>query len=239
MKIVASIDLMGGEAVQLVNGDPAQLKVRDGNVLELAEKFSSLGVINVIDLDAALGQGNNRLLIQQLAARYRINVGGGIRTVEDAQSTVEAGAEKVILGTPLYSETGIDKEFIQKLEQTVGAEKLVFAVDCKGRVVCSRGWRESTGLNIFDLVEELGSSCSELLFTSVNQEGTMKGPDLASIEQLVAVSPVPILAAGGIGSMKDIKAVRSLGASVVLGMCLYTGRVSVDALQKLLTNEQR
>lgn len=216
--IFTSIDLMNGKAVQLIQGKKKVLEL--DNPLELAEKFSKLGPINVIDLDAAFGNGENIELVKKLCKVAKCRVGGGIRSLEKAKILLKAGAEKIIIGTKAT------KEFLSGLPR----EKLIVAIDSKKGKVVNKGWKEATEKTPFDIVEELQDYCSEFLYTYVDKEGMMQGTDFDTIKKLKKRTSNKITAAGGISSIAEIKKLEKLGVSSVLGMALYTGKIKFEDL---------
>src|SRR3989338_5002142 len=168
--IIPSIDLMGGKAVQLRQGKDKVLE-RD-NVLELAAEFSKYGEIAVIDLDAALGSGNNLELIKKICKIADCRVGGGIRTIEKANEMLQAGAKKVIIGTKATP------KFLAQLPK----DRVIAAIDAKEGVVVNKGWTAKTSRTPKDLIKELEPYCCEFLFTDVDREGLMKGIDFGKIK---------------------------------------------------------
>ena len=167
--IIPCIDLMGGKVVQLIQGREKFLELPDP--LAVLKKFAAYPLIQVIDLDGALSRGDHSEIIRQLCGRKPCRVGGGIRTVEKAQSTVEAGALKVIVGSSAFTPEGINTEFLAALLAAVPREKLMIAVDCLGDHVAIRGWRETLPLTSAQALAQLESYCSEFLCTYIDAEG--------------------------------------------------------------------
>ncbi len=223
--IYCSIDLMDGKAVQLVQGNPENKKLEVANVYALAEKFSKIGPINVIDLDAALGRGDNLDLICVLAQKYRIRVGGGIRTIERAKAYIDAGAEKIIIGSK-----ALDLEFLKDLVSFVPKEKIIIAVDSYKDEIVIQGWKEKTKLKTEEMISILEPYGSEFLYTQVEKEGLMKGPDFDRLKKLRPLTKLPFTAAGGISSIQDIEALEKENIGSVLGMALYTGKIDFNEL---------
>ena len=218
--IYPSIDLMKGKAVQLVQGRPDCKKLEIDDVLSLALKLSKIGSINVIDLDAALDQGSNQELIKMLAKDYRIRVGGGIRNLELAQEYIIAGAEKIIIGSQAF-----DFAFLEELKSLVGADKIIIALDSFGDEIVIRGWTQKTTIKTEEMVSRWEPYCSEFLYTQVEKEGLMKGPDFERIKRLRKLTSHTLTAAGGISNMEEIAALEKLQINSVLGMALYTGKI--------------
>jgi phosphoribosylformimino-5-aminoimidazole carboxamide ribotide isomerase len=226
--IIPCIDLQGGKAVQLVRGRRRALAVDD--VLGLLEKFRDYPILHVIDLDAAMRKGSNDQWIKLLCrrAKVKVRVGGGIRTVARAQKLLSWGAEKVIIGSAAFRNGSVDRDFLKTMTSRVGRRRVMIALDTeKGRIVV-RGWRERLTLKPTDVIPELEPFCSEFLSTFVDNEGTMKGTDLRWFRRLRAATSLPITAAGGIRSMREVKALEKAGMNAAVGMAIYTGKLAGD-----------
>jgi len=217
--LIPCIDLMGGKVVQLVQGRERFLELPDP--LAVLEKFASYPQIQVIDLDGALGRGDHSEIISQLCQRKPCRVGGGIRTVEKALRTVQAGAYKVIVGSSAFTSVGINTEFLRTLLAAVPREKLMMAVDCLGDRVAIRGWRETLPLTSAQALAQLEPYCSEFLCTYIDAEGRLQGTNLAWFRSLRAVTQLPITAAGGITTDEEISALEEIGINAALGMAIY------------------
>src|SRR3989344_5208400 len=221
--IIPSIDLMGGKAVQLRQGRDKTLERKD--VLDLALKFRRYGEIAVIDLDAALGTGDNLELIKQICKIADCRVGGGIRTLEKANEILQAGAKKIIIGTKAAP------KFLKQLQK----ERIIVAIDAKDGYVVNNGWRNKTCKTPKELIRQLEPFCSEFLFTDVNKEGLMKGIDFSKIKRLRESAKNPLTVAGGITYLSEIKWLENLGINSQLGMSLYTGKIRLtDAFASIL-----
>jgi len=224
--IIPCIDLQGGKAVQLVRGRRRALAVDD--VLGLLEKFRDYPILHVIDLDAAMRKGSNGQWIKVLCrrAKMKVRVGGGIRTVARAQTLLSWGAEKVIIGSAAFTNGSVNRDFLKAMASHLGRKRVVIALDTeKGRIVV-RGWRERLRLKPSDVILELEPFCSEFLSTFVDNEGTMKGTDLRWFRKLRAATSLPITAAGGIRSMREVKALEKAGMNAAVGMAIYTGKLA-------------
>lgn len=219
-----AIDLMNGKAVQLVGGKEKALERE--NVLALAEEFSLYGSIHLIDLDAALGRGNNEELVKEIIGKYNARVGGGVRSIEYAKKLVLWGAEKVIIGT------AASKEFLKELCAEIGRERIIVAVDAVKGKVAVEGWEKKTSKSPFELVKELESYCSEFLYTCVEKEGRMQGIDWGSVKKLQKSTDNKVTVAGGLSSLEEVKELEKLGMNSVIGMSLYTGKI--DLMEFLL-----
>lgn len=226
--IVPSIDIQGGQTVQLVGGEA--LAIEAGDPRPLADRFGRLGEIAVIDLDAARGEGNNADLIRDLLSRARCRVGGGIRTVEQAIAWLDAGAAKVILGTAARP------EILRQLPR----ERVIAALDAIDGEVVVEGWRTRTGASITDRMAELAPYVGGFLVTFVEREGRLGGTAMERVEALTAAAGgVPVTIAGGVTTAQEVAELDRLGCDAQVGMALYTGRLSLaDAFSAPLTSDR-
>jgi phosphoribosylformimino-5-aminoimidazole carboxamide ribotide isomerase len=221
--LIPSIDLMGGKVVQLVQGAKKALEYESFE--PWVARFSKYPLVQLIDLDAAMRQGDNRELVRQIASRLPCQVGGGIRTVADAQHLLECGARTVILGSSLVRDGKADTQFAQELASAVGIEKLVFAVDSKGGKVTVAGWKQATSITAIELMRALEHYCGAFLYTHVDTEGMLKGIPLDVIRDLRAATSRHLIAAGGISTREEIDALDAMGVDSVVGMAIYTGKI--------------
>ncbi len=226
--IIPCIDLMGGKVVQLIQG---RTKALEGDApLAMLERFAAFPEIQVIDLDAAMGNGSNDEIVRQLAAKAVTRVGGGVRTVERAQTLVEAGALKVIVGTAAFRSDGINEDLLSALAEAAGREKLVLALDSKGGRIVVKGWQEATQLKAEDVIRQLEPFCGGFLCTYVDKEGMMQGTDLDWFRRLRQATSHEITAAGGVTTLDEVRELTRLGIHAALGMAIYTGRLSLAEL---------
>lgn len=227
--IIPCIDLMGGKVVQLRQG---REKALEGDPpLQMLEKFAAFPQIQVIDLDAAMGQGSNDNIVRDLAARAVTRVGGGIRTVERARALLEAGAYRIIVGTAAFTAEGVNRAFLEALP----AERVIVALDSKGGRIVVKGWREATRFSAPEMLAHLEPYCSGFLCTYVDKEGMLQGTDLDWFRRLRAATKFEITAAGGITTWEEIRALSEMGIHAALGMAVYTGRLSLEELAKINT----
>lgn len=226
--IIPCIDLMDGKVVQLVQG---REKALEGDAPEeMLRKFAAFPQIQVIDLDAAMGRGANDGLVEMLAAKAQTRVGGGVRTVERAQTLLRQGAFRVIVGTSAFKGDGPNHAFLEELAATVGRDRLVLALDSKGGRIVVKGWQEATSLKAEDVIRQLEPYCEGFLCTYVDKEGMMQGTDLDWFRRLRAATSHEITAAGGITTLEDIEALREMKIHAALGMAIYTGRLDLARL---------
>lgn len=224
--IIPCIDLQGGKAVQLVRGRRRALAVDD--VLGLLERFRGYPIVHVIDLDAAMRKGSNANWIKRLCRRANgeIRVGGGIRTVARAAAILSWGAAKVIIGSAAFENEKVNREFLGELRRRIGRKRIIVALDTEGGRIVVRGWRERLELRPEEVIPPLEPFCSGFLSTFVDHEGSMKGTDLSWFRKLRRVTPLPITAAGGIRSMREVRALEKIGMDAAIGMALYTGKLA-------------
>ncbi len=226
--IVPCIDLMGGKVVQLVQGREKALE--GGSSQEMIDRFSAFPQIQVIDLDAAIGNGANTELVEYIAGRATTRVGGGVRTVEKAAELMKLGVSKVIVGTAAFNATGANHPFLEKLIATVPKEQILIALDSKDGKIVVKGWREATTFTAEEVIEQMEPYCGGFLCTYVDKEGMMQGTDLDWFRRLRAATGHEITAAGGITTLEDIEALDEIHVDAALGMAIYTGKLDLAEL---------
>lgn len=231
--IIPCIDLQGRKVVQLVQGRDKALE--GGSPQEMLDKFAAFPVIQVIDLDAAIGTGANEDIVEWIAARARIRVGGGVRTPEKACRLVDLGVEKVIVGTAAFGPKGPNVDFLKDLNASVTPEKILLALDSKNGRIVVKGWRESTDYTAEDVIRQLEPYCGGFLCTYVDKEGMMQGTDLEWFRRLRAGTTHEITAAGGITTLDDIRALEQMQIHSALGMAIYTGRLNLKDLEPFVS----
>ena len=223
--LIPSIDLMGGKIVQLAQGEEKKLEFSDFDYW--IERFSKYPLVQLIDLDAARGTGNNRALMQPILRRLNCQVGGGIRSLEAAQTLLQAGAGKVILGSALLKPDGIDLQHAQKLAAALGTAPLVFAIDSRNGRVAVNGWRQQTSVDPCDMVRALEPFCETFLYTNIETEGLMGGMPLEPVQALRKSTTRHLVVAGGITTQREIDALHAMGIDAVVGMAVYSGKIPV------------
>ncbi|MEO5721480.1 MAG: HisA/HisF-related TIM barrel protein [Chthoniobacterales bacterium] len=226
--IIPCIDLMGGAVVQLVQG---REKALEGESIDaMLEKFAAFPVVQVIDLDAAIGTGENEAAVERIAARRRVRVGGGIRSVTKARRLLECGAEQVIIGTAAFRGDGLSQEFLRELGGAIPREAITIALDsCAGRIVV-KGWRESLNVSAAEILREAEPFCGGFLCTYVDKEGMMEGTDLDWFRSLRALTANELTAAGGVTTYEEVAALLAMDVNAALGMAIYTGRLDLARL---------
>ena len=219
--LIPSIDLMNGKIVQLVQGSRKALEF--DNFQEWIDRFAKYPLVQVIDLDAAMGRGDNRNLVRDLALQLPCQVGGGIRSVEAARAMLNLGARRVIVGSSLIREGEIDVSFASDVAARLGKEKLVFAVDSRGGYVAIKGWQEPTRIKTIAMMESLEPFCGAFLYTHIDTEGLLTGIPLDVVRDLRGATSCQLIAAGGIRSEHEVAILGTMGVDAVVGMAIYTG----------------
>ncbi len=222
---------MGGKIVQLVQGETLKLSFDDFDYW--IERFQKYPLVQLIDLDAAMRQGDNRALIEMVCKRLPVQVGGGLRTAEDGQRFLDAGAKRVIFGSSLFGVQTEEEpkrrhklirlEFAESLKKALGEEALCFSVDTKGGNVAVRGWKESVALTPEEAVTWLEDSCASFLYTHVDTEGMMTGFPIDVAAILRACTARQLIVAGGIKSRQEVDDLDAMGVDAVAGMAVYSG----------------
>lgn len=230
--IIPCIDLMGGKVVQLVQGREKALE--GGSADEMLARFAAFPCIQLIDLDAAIGSGENEQLVAYIAGKARTRIGGGVRSSDKAKRLLDVGASKVIVGTAAFTATGPAYAFLDSLIGAIDRSSIVIALDSLGGKVVVKGWRESTELAAEEVIRQLEPYCSGFLCTYVDKEGMMQGTDLDWFRRLRAATSHEITAAGGITTYEDVEALEAIGVHSALGMAIYTGRLDLTRLAQYL-----
>lgn len=223
--IIPCIDLMGGKVVQLVQGRERALE--GGTPLEMLRRFAAFPQIQVIDLDAAMGQGSNGDLVELIASQAVARVGGGVRSPERARVLIQQGAYRVIAGTAAFN-----RELLSEIADAVTPGRLIIALDSRGGKVVVKGWQEATESTAEEMIPHLEPYCSGFLCTYVDKEGMLQGTDLDWFRRLRAATQHEITAAGGITTIEEIRELARLKIHAALGMAIYTGRLSLEELAR-------
>lgn len=227
--LIPSIDLKGGQVVQLIQGERPAIATDD---LDLwISRFKGFPRVQLIDLDAAMRTGTNDKLLRRVASVLPCRVGGGIRTIDRACEVLEYGAEAVIIGSSLFLEGRPNIDFANTLASTIGKRRIIAAVDSKGGRVVVKGWTEATSLTAVDAVQALEPFCEEFLYTHVDKEGLMEGTDLDAIMAVKQATSRRVTAAGGITTQTEIDRLNEEGIDAVVGMAIYTGRLDIEPPQ--------
>jgi phosphoribosylformimino-5-aminoimidazole carboxamide ribotide isomerase len=231
--LIPSIDLMNGRIVQLVQGEKLKLAFDDFDYW--IDRFAEYPLVQLIDLDAAMQQGNNRALIESIAKRLPCQVGGGLKTAADGKALLDAGAKRVIYGSSLFTPAEASElrrhklirlEFAKDLKRALGEEALVFSVDTKAGKVAVKGWKDSVDLTPEEAITWLEDFCAAFLYTHVDTEGTMQGFPINVAAILRACTARQLIVAGGIKEQSEIEALDAMGVDAVAGMAVYSGAIT-------------
>lgn len=223
--LIPSIDLQGGRIVQLVQGD--RLAVESSEIDVWIERFRPYSKVQLIDLDAAKSEGTNDPLVRRICGELPCRVGGGIRSVARVQAVLAAGATHVIVSSALFANRQVDVDFASRLADAVGLDRVIAAVDSRGGRVVIHGWRTQLEMTPVEAVRVLEPYCGEFLYTHVDREGLLGGTDMEAIAAVKAATGRRLTAAGGITTMKEVVHLDGLGIDSVVGMAIYTGRMSL------------
>lgn len=234
-EVIPAVDMRGGKCVQLVQGVPGSEIVSLDDPLEVALDWVRKGAktLHLVDLDGAIeGKRKNAPIIEKIVSTcrekgVRIQVGGGIRSFEDASALLKLGVSRVILGTAALQ----NPELVKRLSNAFGSECITVALDAKNGKISIKGWTEEcahTPVEMGRKFEELGAG--SLLFTNIDTEGLMQGINPAPTKELVDSVSIPVIASGGVSSLQDLKVLKKTrAAGVVIGSALYTGRFTLEA----------
>jgi phosphoribosylformimino-5-aminoimidazole carboxamide ribotide isomerase len=226
--LIPAIDLQGGAVVQLVQGE--RLAIRDDDVFRWVRRFSRFPKVQVIDLDAAMGTGDNLAVVHKIAGALACRVGGGIRSIERAREILSAGARAVIAGSALFKDGKPDLDFARRMAEAIGAEQLIAAVDSRGGKVVVHGWKTPLPLTAVEAVQALEPYCGEFLYTYVDAEGLMGGTNIPAILDVRRATTRRVTAAGGITTPNESDTRHAAGVDAVAGMAVYTGALKLGDL---------
>lgn len=226
--IISSIDLMNGKAVVLKQG--MEKIVERDDVIELAKYYGRFGELSVTDLDAAVGNGNNEKLIEQICKIATCRVGGGIRDIAKANRILSYGAKKIIIGT------AAKEELLTQLPK----DKIVIAIDSNHGKVSTHAWTRTTDATPVEIVKRFNTLCSGFLYTNIEKKGTLDGADFNTIKEIRDIATREVVAAGGLASVEEVLKLEQLNVSPQLGLSLYTGQIKLeDAFVKCIDFEKR
>jgi len=235
LEVIPAIDLKDGQVVRLVRGDPRLSKSYSslGSPSSVAKIWINYGakMIHIVDLDAALGSGNNLPIIGEMIKTFDVNfqVGGGIRSIDIAQNLFSIGVKRIIVGTMAFE----DKEALTKLLEEYSEERVVVSLDHYGREVMLKGWRVSSKFDIRDAIMSLlDLGVKIFLITSIKRDGTLTSPDFKILSEVCEIKEAKIIAAGGVSKLKHLSMLKGIGVyGVVIGKALYENRFTLkDAI---------
>jgi phosphoribosylformimino-5-aminoimidazole carboxamide ribotide isomerase len=227
--LIPSIDLMGGRIVQLVQGEKLHLAFDDFEYW--IERFAKYPLVQLIDLDAAMRQGDNAVLVAQICKRLPCQVGGGIGTVERARLALDGGAQRVIVGSSLFKEEQgigrVNTRFAGELAESIGTSKIVAGIDSRGGHIAIKGWKAQVALTPDDAIPALEPYVAAFLYTHIDGEGLMQGFPVEIAARLRALTQRQLIVAGGIRVQEEIDALAGLDVDAVAGMAVYTNLLAV------------
>jgi len=227
--LIPSIDLQNGRVVQLVQGEKLAIEADDPE--PWIQRFSRFPRVQLIDLDAAKGQGDNATLVAAICRRLPCRLGGGIRSIARAQTVLGGGAHAVIVSSALFTDGAVDLAFARSLAEAVGTERVIAAVDSRGGQVVIHGWKTPLPISAVDAVRALEPYCAEFLYTHVDTEGLMGGTDMDAILAVRRATERRVTAAGGITTREEIDRLDAQGIDAVVGMAIYSGQLSLEEFE--------
>ena len=234
MRIYPAIDIKDGNCVRLLQGRFSDVTVYGNDPAEVAKRWEAEGgeYIHVVDLDGALkGRGVNSEVIKKICSTVNVPVqtGGGIRTMEDVEYMLQCGIERVIIGTSAVR----DKEFVKRAVEKYG-KKIVIGIDAKDSMVAIEGWVEVSTFKAVDFAKEMEKiGVSTIVYTDIATDGTLKGPNIEAMKEMVENTNLDVIASGGVGNADHIKALVPTGVEgAIVGRALYTGDVDLKEIIK-------
>jgi phosphoribosylformimino-5-aminoimidazole carboxamide ribotide isomerase len=241
MQVIPAVDLMNGKVVRLSRGEPETAKVyaQFGGPVETAQEWKREGAekLHIIDLDAAFGSGNNLATIAEIERNVGlpVQVGGGIRTFEAADKLLKTGTSQVILGALAFS----DQDAIVKIREKFGSDRAIVALDNKDGKIMVEGWQTPTVFRVKEALERFSKlGVKTFLMTSITKDGMLSGPDLDTLREACLHPNVNIIAAGGIGSLNDLTALKRVGVEgAVVGKALYEGKFTLSEAIKTVKGD--
>jgi phosphoribosylformimino-5-aminoimidazole carboxamide ribotide isomerase len=223
--LIPSIDLMGGRVVQLQQGE--RLAIQTDDVDGWIQRFSGFQIVQLIDLDAAMGKPANDQLVKRVAEALPCQIGGGVRSIERAQELIALGARRVILGSSLFNERGVNKARAEAFAEVIDPDLLIGAIDSKGGRVVIHGWKTPVPITPEDAARTLEPYVGGLLYTHVDTEGLLTGVNYAAVKSVQAATKRRLIAAGGIRSHEEVDTLDKMGIDAVVGMAIYTGMMKI------------
>jgi phosphoribosylformimino-5-aminoimidazole carboxamide ribotide isomerase len=231
-----AIDLRGGRCVRLEKGEASRETVYGDDPLAVARAFAEAGAewVHVVDLDAAFGTGSNRVHVRPIVGStpLRVQLGGGLRTIDDIDEALESGASRVVIGTAAIE----NPELVRRAVDLWGPERIAVGLDARGRRPASRGWTEESGTDLFDLASSMVAlGARTLVHTDIERDGMLSGPNLALSSALAEASGAEVIVSGGMSGLDDVEAAAGAAgiAGAIIGKALYEGRIALaEALRR-------
>jgi len=239
MIIFPAIDIKDGVCVRLIKGDFRQITSYENTPIDQAKKYIQNGFNNVhiVDLDGAIhGRPVNSTLIREIIKKVKskIQIGGGIRTIDDISRWIELGVDKVVMGTAAVENVELLKTACNKFEN-----KIVVSLDVKDGLIALSGWKKQTNISAIDFIKKIQNfGVSRIIYTDIYKDGTKQGPNIKDAVELSSKAKIPLVISGGVSSLEDIKKIKSLSNSniegVIIGKAIYDGDIKINDLAKLI-----
>ena len=239
MIIFPAIDIKDGVCVRLVKGDFRQITSYENTPIDQAKKYFQNGFnnIHIVDLDGALhGRPVNSILIREIIQKVksRIQIGGGIRTIDDISRWIELGVDKVVMGTAAVENVELLKTACNKFKN-----KIAVSLDVKDGLIALSGWKKQTNISAIDFIKKIQNfGVSRIIYTDINRDGTKQGPNIKDTVELSSKVKIPLVISGGVSSLEDIKKIKSLSTAniegVIIGKAIYDGDIKINDLAKLI-----
>ena len=239
MIIFPAIDIKDGVCVRLVKGDFRQITSYENTPIDQATKYFQNGFnnIHIIDLDGALhGRPVNSILITEIIKKVKskIQVGGGIRTIDDISRWIEMGIDRVVMGTAAVENLELLETACNKFKN-----KIAVSLDVKDGLIALSGWKKQTNISAIDFIKKIQNfGVSRIIYTDINRDGTKQGPNIKDTVELSSKAKIPLVISGGVSSLDDIKKIKSLNNSniegVIIGKAIYDGDIKISDLAKLI-----
>ena len=237
MKIFPAIDIKGGKCVRLLKGDFANLTQYNRSPLEQANVFASFGFkyLHLIDLDGALeGKLVNQNIIQNIAKinNIKIQVGGGVRSLEQIDHLFNLGVDKVILGTKAIEDLNFLKNACKKFQG-----KIVLAIDVRNGFIALSGWKKQTDILASDFIKKVdGLDVSRIIYTDISRDGTKSGPNIEGTIKFSNLTEIPIVVSGGVSSLQDVINIKEKKSEkiegIIIGKAIYDKSIDLKELSK-------
>jgi len=239
MIIFPAIDIKDGVCVRLKKGDYRQITTYENTPLDQAKKYFENGFnnIHIVDIDGALyGRPVNSILIKEIIKKVKskIQIGGGIRTIEDISRWIEMGIDRVVMGTAAVENIELLKTACNKFKN-----KIAVSLDAKDGLIALSGWKKQTNISVIDFIKKIQNfGVSRIIYTDINRDGTKQGPNIKDTVELSSKAKIPLVISGGVSSLDDIKKIKSLSNSniegVIIGKAIYDGDIKINDLAKLI-----
>jgi len=239
MIIFPAIDIKDGVCVRLKKGDYRQITTYENTPLDQAKKYFENGFnnIHIVDIDGALhGRSVNSILIKEIITKVKakIQIGGGIRTIDDISRWIEMGIDRVVMGTAAVENLELLEMACNKFKN-----KIAVSLDAKDGLIALSGWKKQTNISVVDFIKKIQNfGVSRIIYTDINRDGTKQGPNIKDTVELSTKAKIPLIISGGVSSLEDIKKIKSLNSpnieGVIVGKSIYDGDIKISDLAKLI-----